>query len=126
VNQIIETLGESAGLFAVNGPPGTGKTARPAPDRIREVVASSSNGAVENVTNEIPGPKGIDDQWRSAAAAADYFRTTAGPGNWAIVAARLGNRTNRNSFVQDFWFSGEVSMRAVLKPRRPWWTGTAP
>jgi hypothetical protein len=78
------------------------------------VVASSNNGAVENVTNEIPGPKGIDDQWRPAATSVDYFSTTAGAGNWAMVAARLGNRANRNAFVQDFWFSGETSMRAVL------------
>jgi AAA domain len=165
VNQIIETLGDSAGLFAVNGPPGTGKTTMlrdviaavivrraialaslDSPSQafttIREpwqtatyshtitapnptltgfemVVASSNNGAVENVTNEIPGPKGIDEQWRPAAAAVDYFSTAAGAGSWAMMAARLGNRVNRNAFVQDFWFSGDASMRAVLNAASP-------
>jgi hypothetical protein len=28
---------------------------------------------VENVSTEIPGPKGIDDQWRDAAAVVNYF-----------------------------------------------------
>jgi hypothetical protein len=161
VNQIMETLGESAGLFAVNGPPGTGKTTmlrdviaavivrraialasldspRQAFTTAREdwptatfthriaipnsaitgfemVVASSNNGAVENVTNEIPGPKGIDDEWLAAAAGVDYFSTTAGKDNWAMVAARLGNRTNCSAFARDFWFSNETSIRVVLK-----------
>jgi hypothetical protein len=83
------------------------------------VVASSNNGAVENVTKEIPGPKGIDDQWLTAAVSVDYFAATAGPGNWAMVAARLGNRTNRNAFAQDFWFSNQTSMRVVLKAGPP-------
>jgi AAA domain len=114
VNQILRTLSDTSGLFAVNGPPGTGKTtmlrdviaaivvnraielaclASPSEafTTIRErwqpttyphtittpnprltgfeiVVASSNNGAVENVSTEIPGPKGIDGQWRAAAA----------------------------------------------------------
>lgn len=161
VNQIIETLGNSSGLYAVNGPPGTGKTTmlrdviaavivrramalasldspRQAFTPVREswqtgkythtittpnpaitgfemVVASSTNGAVENVTKEIPGPKGIDDDWLAAAASVDYFSTTAGKDNWAMVAARLGNRENRNTFARDFWFSNETSIRVVLK-----------
>jgi hypothetical protein len=165
VNQITGTLGESAGLFAVNGPPGTGKTTmlrdviaavivrratalasldspsqaftaireswptaawshtitrpNPALTGFEMVVASSNNGAVENVTKEIPGPKGIDDQWLATAAAADYFGATAGPGNWALVAACLGNRANRRAFVQSFWFSGEAPMLAVLKAAPP-------
>ena len=41
------------------------------------VVASANNSAVENVTNEIPGPEGIGSQWRDQADALDYFASTA-------------------------------------------------
>jgi hypothetical protein len=161
VNQILRTLGDTSGLFAVNGPPGTGKTTMlrdviaaivvnraielaslPSPSEAfttaREewqpvqythkitipnpklsgfeiVVASSSNGAVENVSTEIPGPKGIDGQWRDAAAVVNYFSQIAGQDAWAMIAAPLGNRANRDAFVGDFWFSGNSSMQHVLK-----------
>jgi hypothetical protein len=156
VNQAAEQLTSAAGLFAVNGPPGTGKTtmlrdliahivvqralrlagmASPheafigtrsytwATSKMRHkvvapraeltgfeiVVASANNGAVENVTAEIPGPGGIGAQWRERAAELDYFTATAGlacgEGAWALVAARLGNRQNRGEFVQRFWWS---------------------
>jgi hypothetical protein len=78
------------------------------------VVASSNNGAVENVSTEIPGPKGIDGQWRDAAAVVNYFSQTASHDAWAMVAARLGNRANRAAFTRDFWFS-DSSMQNMLK-----------
>jgi len=157
VNRIMRDHGDGRpGLFAVNGPPGTGKTTMlrdvvaaivvqravklaglPSPkdaftgesltwqtpswphriyllrpelagDEI--VVASSNNAAVENVTSEIPGPDGVADQWRQAAAEVDYFTTTArkvtGQGAWALLAAVLGNSGNRGAFVTNFWFGG--------------------
>ena len=162
VNQIVHALGPSQpGLFAVNGPPGTGKTTMlrdliaaiivqratelaslDSPDegftgKLHEwpvekfthkiaqltpgltgyeiVVASSNNAAVENVTAEIPGSKGIDKQWHQAAANVDYFRSTAarvtGDGAWALIAAVLGNSENRKAFVNQFWYGA--------KPREP-------
>lgn len=72
------------------------------------VVASSNNGAVENITAEIPGPDGIGAQWREAAARIDYFTATArlvhGDGAWAMIAARLGNAANRRAFAERFWW----------------------
>jgi hypothetical protein len=169
VNEAMAELGESAGLFAVNGPPGTGKTtmlrdliaaivvnraialaelkgpsdALSGPSHPWEtetythkiwtpdpgltgseiVVGSSNNGAVENVTTEIPGAKGIGEDFRTAAAAVDYFTETAltvhGEEAWAMVAARLGNRKNRDQFADRFWFK---SMRYILKdPEPPDW-----
>src|SRR5262249_15529204 len=74
------------------------------------VVASSNNAAVENVTSEIPGPGGIADEWREAAARVDYFTATArkvtGEGAWALMAAVLGNSGNRGAFVTNFWYGG--------------------
>ena len=80
----------------------------PAITGLEIVVASSNNGAVENVTAEIPGPGGIGAQWREAAARLDYFTVTArlahGDGAWAMVAARLGNAANRRAFTETFWW----------------------
>jgi len=161
VNQILRKLSDTSGLFAVNGPPGTGKTTmlrdviaaivvnraielaclaspseafttarekwqpvqhthtiitpNPKLTGFEIVVASSNNGAVENVSKEIPGPKGIDGQWRDAAAVVNYFSQTAGHDAWAMVAARLGNRANRAAFARDFWFNSDSSMRNVLR-----------
>jgi AAA domain len=170
VNQILRTLSDTSGLFAVNGPPGTGKTTmlrdviaaivvnraielarlaspseaftttrerwqpaayprtittpNPRLTGFEIVVASSNNGAVENVSKEIPGPKGIDDQWRDAAATVNYFSQTAGQDAWAMIAARLGKRANRAAFVQDFWWNRNSGMQNVLRqtaaPRSDW------
>ncbi|WP_460889043.1 DEAD/DEAH box helicase family protein, partial [Promicromonospora xylanilytica] len=148
VNQIRARLCDEAGLFGVNGPPGTGKTtmlrdlvAATVVDRARQLaalasprdgfiagswtgwdigskpirfprlvpeltgfeilVASSNNGAVENVTRELPDRQNIADPWREA----DYLREHAtrllraaykGPINtapeaWGLLAATLGN-----------------------------------
>jgi len=80
----------------------------PALTGLEIVVASSNNGAVENVTAEIPGPEGIGAQWREAAARLDYLTATArlvhGDGAWAMIAARLGNAANRRAFTEKFWW----------------------
>ncbi|PPK71298.1 AAA domain-containing protein [Actinokineospora auranticolor] len=80
------------------------------------VVASANNGAVENVTDEIPDRGAIDEWWRAPAAAVDYFAGVGSallagePGGdevdtaWALLAARLGNKANRSRFIDAFWF----------------------
>lgn len=83
------------------------------------VVASSNNGAVENVTKEIPVREALDSRW---ADKADYFAGIAseildGRHNnngsaggerptdaWGVVAACLGRKVNRNNFYSRFWF----------------------
>ncbi|MFL1430356.1 MULTISPECIES: DEAD/DEAH box helicase [unclassified Nocardiopsis] len=172
VNTITRTLGDRPGLFAVNGPPGTGKTTllrdlvahvvverarvlagfdkpwdaftgwgawetsrgRTAFPRLRPelagfeiVVASANNGAVDNVTTEIPGRQAVDERWKHA----DYFAATAtnvlddGKGDkkaWGTLAAQLGNARNRRTFVKRFWWGnrpdgsrGEHGMYALLR-----------
>ena len=79
------------------------------------VLASSNNGAVENVTLEIPSSEAVDGRWRERAEGIDYFPALAeramgagqalGRGAWALVAARLGNSKNRKDFVNAVWWT---------------------
>ncbi len=164
-------------LFAVNGPPGTGKTTmlrdlvaalvseraerlaaladpseafagkphrwettpyrrvvhrlRPDLTGFELVLASSNNGAVENVTLEIPSSEAIHASWRERAEAVDYLPAlaeramkvgqlaagpaatgavatdpaTTDPTAWALIAARLGNSKNRKGFVNAVWWT---------------------
>ncbi|WP_369363647.1 DEAD/DEAH box helicase [Streptomyces sp. CG4] len=70
------------------------------------VVASANNGAVQNITDEIPSAGAIADQWRDEAA---YLSEQAslmlgGADAWGAIAARLGNRKNRGEFTESFWW----------------------
>ncbi|MGD9787566.1 MAG: DEAD/DEAH box helicase [Sulfuricellaceae bacterium] len=148
VNEIWRRLPNGSGLFAVNGPPGTGKTTllrdivaavvteratrlanvgssvfepkashklgdawipyygfREAVTGSAIVVASANNGAVENVSLELPGIKAVP---KEVAAGSDYFADLAtrvlGKPSWGLLAARLGNKTNRTEFLDRFWW----------------------
>lgn len=166
VNTIMSELAESAGIFAVNGPPGTGKSTllrdlvaavvveranrlagleRPTdaftstPHRWKTgdytrvvqrwaapfhgfeiVVASSNNGAVENISHEMPAADAIDE----AAFGVDYFADiatallhvdaksgadTEGTGAWALTAARLGRKSYRTRFADTLWFDEKMA-----------------
>ncbi|GAA3645107.1 AAA domain-containing protein [Streptomyces iranensis] len=170
VNRILASLGkdDGRGLYAVNGPPGTGKTTmlrdliaalvvqraerlaaleRPEDAFARKqrtwrteetagktyprtihplipeltgfeiVIASSNNGAVENVTLEVPGARAIGGAWQGCA---DYL---AGPASlaleedaWGAIAARLGRRSNRSDFVQRFWWGEQPKGNSRPRP----------
>lgn len=69
------------------------------------VVASSNNGAVENVTLELPQQDRIDPSWRPDA---DYFSElaslTSGKPAWGMISAALGSKAKRTLFVDRFYY----------------------
>lgn len=69
------------------------------------VVASSNNGAVENVTLEVPASKAIDlESFPNADYLSDPATILTGTSCWGAVAARLGRRSYRRDFVDRFWW----------------------
>jgi hypothetical protein len=91
---------------------------RPALTGFEVVLATATNDAAENVTAEIPGLGAVagaaDD-----ALAAGYFPELAShildENAWGLIAAVLGNMSNRGDFVDRFWWSDEIGMQAVLR-----------
>ncbi|HEX3551835.1 MAG TPA: ATP-binding protein [Thermoanaerobaculia bacterium] len=78
------------------------------------LVASSNNKAVENVSAELPGLKAI------AVDAGDlrYFNTLSDSlrqrETWGLIAAVLGNATNRARFKKSFWWDDDVGFSTYL------------
>ena len=69
------------------------------------VIASSNNGAVENISKELPLKQEVSKQYNSEIA---YFKTAAensiGEDNWGLISAVLGNKKNRTDFINKLWF----------------------
>jgi len=148
INEIWHRHSESYGIFAVNGPPGTGKTTllrdivaavvtqraqrlvnhidnvfsakktiklgdswipyyslREAVKGFSIVVASANNGAVENISLELPGEDAVPE---TILGQSDYFSDLAseliGKPGWGLLAAKLGNKGNRDDFMNVFWW----------------------
>ena len=81
------------------------------------VVASANNGAVQNVTREIPLTEAVDGDWQSTA---EYFPDLAtgvfDASAWAMVAAELGSKDRRSRFVQDFWWGRRARGSEPARP----------
>jgi AAA domain len=69
------------------------------------VVASSNNGAVENVTLELPQRNKIDESWLPDA---EYFaelgELTTGKPAWALISGALGSKARRKIFVDRYFY----------------------
>lgn len=165
-----ELAGNGAGIVAVNGPPGTGKTtllrdivAGCVLDRATAMarfddptaafsttgqkvaaggraflhlyrldesvkghevlVASSNNKAVENVSRELPALKAVGRQIAHFKTVSDRLLAKRGSDgeladgepSWGLIAAALGNATNRGAFQQALWWDDDRSLRLYLK-----------
>lgn len=69
------------------------------------IIASSNNGAVENVTLELPQRDKIDESWLPDA---EYFPElgellTKNPA-WGLISGALGSKTRRTRFVDAYFY----------------------
>lgn len=86
------------------------------------IVASSNNKAVENVSKELPLLKNIADD----APDLRYFKTVSdrlargrddqseADETWGMIAAVLGNASNRYAFREAFWGDPDFGLRPYL------------
>jgi hypothetical protein len=69
------------------------------------VVASSNNGAVENVTLELPQRNKIDESWLPEA---EYFaelgELVSGKPAWGLISGALGSKARRTKFVDRYFY----------------------
>jgi hypothetical protein len=69
------------------------------------VVASSNNGAVENVTLELPQRDKIDKSWLPEA---EYFaelgELVSGKPAWGLISGALGSKARRTKFVDRYFY----------------------
>lgn len=69
------------------------------------VVASSNNGAVENVTLELPQRDKIDESWLPEA---EYFaelgELVSGKPAWGLISGALGSKARRTMFVERYFY----------------------
>ncbi len=70
------------------------------------VIASSNNGAVENISKELP----LKEAVAPFESEIRYFSKVAEQGNkdnWGLISAVLGNMKNRKKFVETYWIRYE-------------------
>lgn len=81
-------------------------------------VASSNNGAVENVVEEFPVADDVD---RESTQRDSIFTSLAtellGKEAWSLISATLGKKANRNKFVAGFWFDPKPATQTQPKGR---------
>jgi hypothetical protein len=78
------------------------------------LITSSNNKAVENVSAEFPTLDAIAEDAHDLR----YFKPLSdellNKQSWGIVAAVLGNASNRYTFNQRFWWNDDVGIRVYL------------
>lgn len=73
------------------------------------VIASANNGAVENISLELPGVEAVPGD---VSERSDYFSELAGiilgKPAWGLLAAKMGRKTNREAFVNTLWWGRQT------------------
>lgn len=78
------------------------------------IVASSNNGAVENVSRELPRVEAIAETPPSPRYFSSVATAIGGEDCWGLIAAVLGNSSNRYQFRQSFWADEDRGMNSYL------------
>lgn len=80
------------------------------------VVSSSNNGAVENISKELPLKKEVSKLYGDEI---EYFKSVAencvSEENWGILSAVLGNKKNRAEFINTLWFDFKNNRKIGLQ-----------
>ncbi len=84
------------------------------------VIASSNNGAVENISKELPLKNEVSEIYRNDIS---YFKKVAekciNQDNWGIFSAVLGNKENRTNLVNSLWFNKDFKdLQKTLKENK--------
>lgn len=79
------------------------------------VVASSNNGAVENISKELP----LKKEAKGYSNQVGYFREVSekclDEENWGLIAAVMGNKENQRKLIYSIWDSASEGERYTLK-----------
>ena len=72
-------------------------------------VLSNNNGAVENISKELPALDGLPDKYKNKHTYLNKVSDNIfGKNNsWAMLSAVLGNTKNRQKFIDNFWPIGK-------------------
>lgn len=78
------------------------------------LIASSNNKAVENVSTELPGIGAITDDADDLRYFAALSNALLGRESWGLIAAVLGNASNKYKFSQTFWWDTDIGFSTYL------------
>ncbi|UII32158.1 hypothetical protein LVD17_28135 [Fulvivirga ulvae] len=78
------------------------------------LIASSNNGAVENISKELPLKAEIEPYEKDVSYFKEVAESCLDNEYWGIIAAILGNSDNRSKLVNSLWFK-ENNLREILK-----------
>jgi hypothetical protein len=115
----IAELDDPAAAFGQARAWGAHQVSEPAPELAGFEVVLTAPAAGDGLVRSGLGLPPIGSAWRDRAARADYFASTArladGVGAWAMLAARLGDRTANRAFAERWWH-GAIRGADVLFP----------
>lgn len=80
------------------------------------VIASSNNGAVENISKELPLKKEVEPFDEQVSYFKEVAENCVDSDNWGLISAVLGNKKNQNELVSKLWFNKEFDdLQKTLK-----------